>query len=353
MGFNLEKINFALRALLLVGFLSLFMIRCGDNGQTQHFKYLGLAEWSPVNNNSLLITKDEYDLVTGKKSACSNAVEDATPPPINYNLFLADSNGSVVKQLTQNLFLSTQVRVKWSPLGDRVAVYGNPSSNFFIVYTNGSGVLAADSIGYTVDADWSPDGSRLICSAMRRGATNNRTSIYIVAASNGHCTRLNQDTASTGVVAWSSQNILAYAFASNGTSALVAADTSGNILHDVDSAGYFYVARWSPDGSTLLYSKTDGNVTTDAVEWTFVGESRLPLLHYADNTAILSMRYSPDGTMISVYTGQASTYSVYVYNADGTNARLVAALSTDASWSPDSKQLAYVYYNAVQRKRIQ
>ncbi|MBI1806295.1 MAG: hypothetical protein HYR76_04495 [Ignavibacteria bacterium] len=45
----------------IVAILSVLIFRCGDEGETKHFKYIANAEWSPTETNSLLISKDEFD----------------------------------------------------------------------------------------------------------------------------------------------------------------------------------------------------------------------------------------------------------------------------------------------------
>jgi Tol biopolymer transport system component len=351
MGFDMEKMKFAARLLLLAGFLSVFVIRCGDSGQMQHFIYRAHAEWSPVSMNSILVTKDEFDVLVGQKSGCSSDVsEPAIPPPVNYDLFLVDTTGKITKRLTADLHLNSGVKLRWSPRGDRIAVFGSPSLAFFTIDTNGV-VQRSDTLGYVLDADWSPDGSMLVCSGIRKNSLDTRSRLYFENPANGLALPVGNDSTSTGAVAWSSQNVLAYSYSLNGSSVLVTMDTSTANRRTVDSAGFYYVVHWSPDGKTLLYSSTAGTIS-DVIAYTAATFAKQTVLHYVDNTFILALRYSPDGTTVSSYTGQSSSYNVYVMNPDGTNQRLAASLSTDASWSPDSKQLVYVYYNAVQRKAV-
>ncbi|MBI1806294.1 MAG: PD40 domain-containing protein [Ignavibacteria bacterium] len=227
---------------------------------------------------------------------------------------------------------------------------GNPYPALGIIDTSGN-ITATDSLGYASDADWSPDGSRLICSAIRRTGTG-ITNLYIVDAATGRSTRLLSDSIRTGAVSWSQQNTIGFAFASGGTANLAIIDTNGTNLRVLDSTAYFNTIKWSPDGSKVLYTRNFQS-TYEVYTLAVSNSQKQLLLHFEDGTQITSLRYSPDGTMISFYAYQSSTFSLYVMGSDGSNPRSVASQSTDGSWSPDSKSLAYVYYNVVYTKRVQ
>src|SRR6266850_5197520 len=110
-------------------------VECGSDGETKHYKYIGNAEWSPVSNNTMIISKDEFDVTTGKSSGCANEVVDEIPPPVSYDLFVVDTLGRVIRQLTAGSGLAPTFRIKWSPRGDRFLIWGNPFPALHIVDT--------------------------------------------------------------------------------------------------------------------------------------------------------------------------------------------------------------------------
>ena len=344
----MKKIWFTKIAIVLA--LSVLVFRCGDPGETKHYKFIANAEWSPTISNRLVISKEEFDAVVGKKSGCSNDVEDTPPPAALFELFLADTTGNISKQLTTNLGLAPPFKMKWSPRGDRFLIWGNPYPALGIIDTSGN-ITGTDSLGYASDADWSPDGSHIVCSAIRRSG-GGTTNLYTVDATTGRSTRLLSDTIRTGAVSWSSQNKIACAFAGSTSAILAIIDTNGSNFLILDSTAYFNTIRWSPDGTKLLFTRNIQS-TYDIYVLTISSSLKQLLLGFADGTQIPSLRYSPDGAMISFYTYQSGNFTLYTMGSDGSTPTSVATQSTDGSWSPDSKSLAYVNNNVVYTKRVQ
>ncbi len=213
-------------------------------------------------------------------------------------------------------------------------------------------MTTVDSASYTSDADWSPDGSFVVCSsAPSSGFIPHLT----IATAVGRFVRHLVDTVQTGALAWSSANEIAFTYKqSNDSTYLGLIHPDGSDFHPIDSSGVVYNVDWSSDGGTLLYAVKPGVAAFDLYALTIATGHRGLLAHFQDNTVILSMRYSPDGSRVSYYSYLSpDQYNLYVINADGSNGQHIASLSTDGSWAPDSRHMTYVYYNTVYVKKVE
>ena len=226
-------------------------------------------------------------------------------------------------------------------------IWDNSHSPFRTIDTNGTVQRYASLVAVT-SAAWSPDGSTIVCSAVTAGG---RYSLYKVVPS-GATVTLFYSAFATGPVAWSGQNQIAFVTIDSVSAKLWIMTSDGNNLQRLDSASAFYALSFSPDGNTLIYSRTT-QVSDDIVEENLSTRVQQMLLQFTDGTEVVSLRHSPDGTTLSYYSySSASQIDLYVIGVDGTNAIFIAALSTDGSWSPDSRRIAYVLENSVRTKWV-
>jgi len=344
----MEKMKNSYSKILLIVLLASLISQCGKEGETKHYKYIASAEWSPISSHTLLISKDEYDETTGKTSGCGNEVYDINLRGPSYKIFLSDTNGSIIRQVTQSGFVPP-LRTKWSPAGDKFILWEDKGSRLWIIDTIGN-VKTTDSLVFIRDADWSPDGSSIVCSALRPTSIYPR--LYIVSALTANANQLLPDSIYTGAVAWSKQNRIAFAYSGTNKSIIATINPDGTNLHNYDEGGYFNTITWSPDGNILLYSKRTSS-SYDAYLLEISSGDTLKIFGFGDSTNIASMKFSPDGTMISYYL-YISPNQFYLYARDISNwiTYSIAEGSTDGSWSPDSKSIVYVYYNDIFIKKL-
>jgi Tol biopolymer transport system component len=172
-----------------------------------------------------------------------------------------------------------------------------PLSDFDIqiVRLDGSGLRTITrSAQWDVDAQWSPDGKRLSFSRLPpRSPDEHAASLWVV-------------------------------------------NRNGSGLHRLARG---FGARWSPDGTKLVYEASTGAGTSDLSVIGADGTDPRPLLTAPGIEQPAG--WSPDGTSI-LFTryDAANRPAVFVMSADGTNVRRLAA-GIAACWSPGGAKILY------------
>ena len=158
----------------------------------------------------------------------------------------------------------------------------------------------ADAVFYR-EVSWSPDGSRLVFSAMQNGRWN----IYSMKADGSELKQLTNDP-------------------------------------DLD----YFGSSWSPDGKRLVFSASHGEK----------GKGDIFVMN-ADGTSVRQLTtdpahdsapaWSPDGKRIAFISdrdGKEHEVQVYLMNADGSAQTRLTKTQThdyDPQWSPDSQRIVY------------
>ncbi|MCU0625649.1 MAG: hypothetical protein MUF21_04055 [Gemmatimonadaceae bacterium] len=139
---------------------------------------------------------------------------------------------------------------------------------------------------------------------------------------------------------------IAYAELESAGSAIRVTDLRGGTRTIVEPRGLNISPVFTPDGTGIAYAHGD-DVGTDL--WLAPAGGgrgrRIALGRGSDNA---SPSFSPDGRRLAFTSGRAGTPEVYIADADGTNADVLAALSTQAQsyraspdWSPDGRAIAF------------
>ena len=129
-------------------------------------------------------------------------------------------------------------------------------------------------------------------------------------------------------------------------SAIYVADLRGASRRVVPPTGLNISPIYTPDGRGIAYAHGDDFGTELYVVGAGGGASRrISIGRGSDNT---SPTFSPDGRRIAFTSGRSGRPDVYIADEDGTNADLLAALSSAAQayrsspdWSPDGRAIAF------------
>jgi TolB protein len=242
----------------------------------------------------------------------------------NYDIYVMNSDGSNVRQLTSNPFAYLYFIVgnaadygpTWSPDGKKIAfVSGRNNSawsfvdtDIFIMDADGRNVVSWEgSQYYSADnyPEWSPDGCCIVYTSSKYPYVNDSEVPDIFSA---------------------------YANPANDV----------NITNLTNTYTENSSPSWSPQGERIVFASVR-NGNWDIYMMNKSGSEIVQLTH-SDNFAF-SPDWSPDGTRIAFAGGEGEKCDIFVMNTDGTNnVRLTNGPASyfSPAWSPDSRRIAFV-----------
>jgi dipeptidyl aminopeptidase/acylaminoacyl peptidase len=120
-------------------------------------------------------------------------------------------------------------------------------------------------------------------------------------------------------------------------------------LHDLLAAVRVSDPQLSPDGRTVVYTRTTTDVATgrrNADIWSVPADGGSPKLLIGGDKSENTPRWSPDGKHLAFLSNRDGEMQVYVADADGGNVRQVTKVAAGVQpplvFSPDSSMLAFV-----------
>jgi TolB protein len=196
----------------------------------------------------------------------------------------------------------------WSPDSRMIAFVGPGDGGLGIYVTNADGsgqrrLLARDVRGNFAFLSWSPDGRRIAFVDRR----DRNLDIYVVNADGSGQRRLTDNVGRDTNPVWSPDS-RRIAFESNWQVWLMGADGSGK-RRLTRNGGRNFAPAWSPDGERIAFERRLGR--RQSVPW-------------------------------CGGCGTAEHFEVWVMNADGSGARLLARdAAQQPSWSPNGRKIAF------------
>jgi Tol biopolymer transport system component len=243
----------------------------------------------------------------------------------------------------------------WSPDGSRLLVgvfLPDRPARPALVDPDGSHFTPLDVPDARTDMDmgcraWSPDGGRLLCIGLDSGDHHEVDGLYTIRASDGgDLTRLtinpyppigdfgggdipgDYSPDGTRVVFMRAKPGAGPVPDRNQTGALFVARTDGSQLRQLTPYGLANshddgVARWSPDGTRILFAGARGSLFVVHPDGT--GLRKVPLDTGGGFSFARAPGWSPDGTRIvfSLYLDEAGQVDIYTSRSDGSHLRPV------------------------------
>jgi len=249
-------------------------------------------------------------------STCEGCISFASYRTGDLEIYLMNSDGSVVVNLTNNPAGDSQP--DWSPDGRKIAFTSDRDGNSEIYLMNADGtgqVNLTNNPARDHQPAWSPDGQRIAFTSER---DDGNSEVFVMNADGSNAVALTSRGTWDFAPAWSPDGHY-IAFVSNRDESaevyLMRSDGTGqtnltnNPAHDYDPA-------WSPDGQHITFvSERSGNPQIYAMNADGSGQVRLS----GDASMPANPTWSPDGRFIAYASYPDGRGDIYVMAADGSN----------------------------------
>lgn len=267
--------------------------------------------------------------VTAGDTAVVAFMVDCVPPGTlvfvrNDQVYLVNSDGTGLVQLTNTGAGVSNSDPAWSPDGQRLAFASNRGGSWaiYIMDADGSNVVQRTSGGSDNQPTWSPDGQQLAFTGLNPIGTSTSGSgswdVYVMSADD------------------------------DGTSPIDVTDDQGQELYPA----------WSPDGTRVAFvsDRTAFDFAADVYTTSLDGTQVSQLTNGFGFPPVQFHQpaWSPDGQLLAVVTCLQGPYTdctvspvtVSVMNSDGSGLRVLAQAGGPASptWSPDGQVIAFAGY---------
>jgi Tol biopolymer transport system component len=278
-------------------------------------------------------------------------------PGDGYQIYLIKDDGTGLTQLTSSVGHSMEA--DWSADGSRLVFQRESQEAFsyefdlYAMNADGSGQVRLTSfVGNTSSGprsaenpSWSLDNSQI---AFDTGQEFGNAQALVVNADGTGVTNIAADSFYERAPSWSPKgDRIAFPGTFNGQDGIYTVRPDGS---DVRLAvpGLWNRPDWSPDGSKLAFGGFGAN---NQIWVANVDGSGLRMLTAADNVAELLPVWSPDGTKIAFQRISSSATNLWVMSSGGGNERLVfdsPAGPSPSSWQPLPGPQRGDYKNAAQ-----
>ena len=253
------------------------------------------------------------------------------------HVFVIDADGTDRTKFTDDGFDSG---LDWSP-GSRLVYVSDPDVEIFVADPDGTSVKQLTHNDHDdVDPVWSPDGSRLAYTAT---LGEDRTVLFAIKADGTNDRKLTNNQANSTQPAWSPDGTMIAYTHNDGTHAeihIIKADGTNDRKLTNNQANSTQPA-WSPDGTMIAYTHNDGTHAEIHIIKADGTNDRKLTNNQANST---QPAWSPDGTMIAYTRRDSADIEVYLVDVDGTDNRGLTdggPHSFAPAWSPDGTQILF------------
>lgn len=208
---------------------------------------------------------------------------------------------------------------RWSPDGNQV-IFAEPDVwHLHAMMADGSQHRQITDFRSN-NADWSPDGTRIVFQSDHQNEPEDTPDIYILNLLSGELAEILDDPPSTDFnPRWSPDgNRILFISNRTGNFEIFVMNVDGSEITQITkSKGQERSAEWSPDGSRIVFSYSPGGPVTDLYIINADGATESVVRLTADNAPDSSPSWSPDGSQIVFASRRSGNWDLWVVNADG------------------------------------
>lgn len=283
------------------------------------------------------------------------AVADAPPPPADA-LYTVGADGRGRRALLADPRAQFWGPA-WSPDGTQVVFTksvpavvspGSIPAELYIADSDGANLrqLTTNGRNNYLPA-WSPDGRQIAYVSGGRGGFDTHE-IYVINVDGSGDTNLTVNDAQEYGVAWSPDgSTLAFGSKRDGEMRIYTMNPDGSEQQSLPTPAAGQAPWWSPDGRQMVYTvESEGN--SDIYVMDADGGNQRLLIGGPEWEYLAS--WSPDGHRIAFTSHRDGEAAIYVSNADGSDVKRVSGRNLTAAvgrWSPDGTQ---VVFNGVEQR---
>ncbi|WP_048107254.1 DUF5050 domain-containing protein [Methanosarcina barkeri] len=293
-------------------------------------KTAGKCNYTTVDEirKNILDIEWQNNLMWNPEGTKALALMDQDTIPLNYQLYLLDSNGLILQQLTD---VSNNVGFAlWSYDGKKIAysATGQPENENGLWTVNENGTVRKRLNDNGILVAWSPDDSRIFY-------FDENSSLYSIKVDGTDRVQLSKEFSPSEDVFEFSQDgkkLIFSAINSDKVTIYIAESTGKNVKALQEFPGYIiFKPSWSPKGDKIAFTQDDDlyTINPDGSEKSLIA------------SAITDYEWHPSGEFISF----VSSGSVFAASPDGsTKIKLAEDGRFLEGWSPDGSRLLVSQY---------
>ena len=235
-----------------------------------------------------------------------------------YEIFLANADGSNIRQLTETVrYFPNSYGPLWSPDGTRIAYISSSdesSSEIYVMNADGSDQTQLTYNDSVAQMAWSPDSSHIAYSVSQSFGPLGPGIFMINADGTGKVQLTHSAEWGAWCPAWWPDGTR-IAFYADGDVYIVGSDGSDQV--QITEDGETGCPVWSPDGTRIAYTRRPTGATSLVMEILVMDADGSDRVRLTENGA--GPVWSPDGTRIAFSSERDGDWEIFVMNADGTD----------------------------------
>jgi len=249
------------------------------------------------------------------------------------SIYLMHADGSSKTRLTSEGFLDESP--VWSPDGSLIAFDTNRDpAGIWVVGADGSDLhpyITSSTLTQPSGIAWSPDGSKIAVTAR----VDTIFAIFVADASGSNAHRLTANVHGEQRPSWSPDGTMIAFEARDDQSSdthifVIGADGTGQL--QLTSGAFDGGARWSPDGSQLVFDRH----TNPGIQVFVMNADGSNQHALTTSGANFGAAWSPDGQQFEHTVIRNNQNQISRMNADGSDVRMITTTGTNAfpAWKP-------------------